>query len=696
MRTLQILSLILIALSTTAQAIPVETCLGELYSYREAQPEITPPTITIVPQGSQQLKAGELLPLSTEIVSQGQANLVWCAEMGQLLKNSDDLSLINYQAPFNIPEDQVITLGVNADDYGYIGGDNILVYLLKSSSAQTYIVVGTAQGNVLVFSPQGELKTRIASSGDTHTIATFDADNDQADEIIIANDSTLYELNGEISTASLPGEDVFILKADTNGDGNLETITGSNVANEISVNGVIFPVFVSNTRKGKPDNNESYKVDVCHDGKTINIAKAALQAHLNHGDTEGACSSSQSSESPPQEEDNEEDNKDTNNEDNDGDQEQMITICFIPPGNPNAAHTQTVSLAGYENGLKDKSTLGPCEDENKDTDDDDNQDTYGVNVAAGDLNNNGQAEIVAAMASGGSRVETYANNQRINKFDAFSGNNGVLVAVGFVMGNETADIVTAEVNGQEIRIFNGDGVQQGSFATTENIVSLAIARGYVSAQTNNIIVDKVVPDETTSTSGNDSETPEVEKTEEPETQRVVTAPTCQVSSTLNSTCGGQNQTVTDGTVSSKASVSKLVFEGDTTNEGLISNSTISEGSTLTGGELTGYINNQGTLKDIVFSGAEIIGGLLAGTITVERPNGWEYQSLGALRDVSFAPSTVIINAILIGTISGSPDAPATIEGGKIKAGAILSHVIISVTTEIEEDVVMGDGVVLND
>ncbi len=222
MKTLQILSLILIALSTTAQAIPVEICLGESYAYREAQPENTPPTITIVPRASQQLKAGEILPLSTEIVSQGQANLVWCAEMGQLLKNSDDLSLVNYQAPFNILEDQVITLGVNADDYGYVDGDNILVYLLKSSSAQTYIVVGTAQGNVLVYSPQGELKTTVASSGDTHTIATFDADNDQADEIVIAiviaNDSTLYELNGEASTASLPGEDVFVLKADTNNE----------------------------------------------------------------------------------------------------------------------------------------------------------------------------------------------------------------------------------------------------------------------------------------------------------------------------------------------------------------------------------------------------------------------------------------------------------------------------------------------
>lgn len=32
------------------------------------------------------------------------------------------------------------------------------------------------------------------------------------------------------------------------------------------------------------------KVTVCHDGKTLEIGKNALQAHLDHGDTLGDCS----------------------------------------------------------------------------------------------------------------------------------------------------------------------------------------------------------------------------------------------------------------------------------------------------------------------------------------------------------------------------------------------------------------------
>ena len=40
-----------------------------------------------------------------------------------------------------------------------------------------------------------------------------------------------------------------------------------------------------------PEHHElSKKVDVCHKGKkTINISRNALDAHLAHGDSEGAC-----------------------------------------------------------------------------------------------------------------------------------------------------------------------------------------------------------------------------------------------------------------------------------------------------------------------------------------------------------------------------------------------------------------------
>ena len=39
------------------------------------------------------------------------------------------------------------------------------------------------------------------------------------------------------------------------------------------------------------DETDEKKINVCHKGKTININKNALDAHLRHGDTEGPCTS---------------------------------------------------------------------------------------------------------------------------------------------------------------------------------------------------------------------------------------------------------------------------------------------------------------------------------------------------------------------------------------------------------------------
>jgi len=199
--TLKMSSLLLVTLSFAAPAQPTETCLGELFSYREEPPEIMPPTVKIVEQGLPQLKAGETLSLATEIVAQGQANLVWCTPAGELIKNSDNLTTVTYQAPAIIPEDQVVPIGVQADDNGYVGGDTILAYLQKSVATQAAIIVGTTENKLLVYSTTGELQTTInPTQGDITQIATLDADNDQQDEIAVKNLSGAYELNGELNT----------------------------------------------------------------------------------------------------------------------------------------------------------------------------------------------------------------------------------------------------------------------------------------------------------------------------------------------------------------------------------------------------------------------------------------------------------------------------------------------------------------
>jgi type II secretory pathway pseudopilin PulG len=46
---------------------------------------------------------------------------------------------------------------------------------------------------------------------------------------------------------------------------------------------------------GGDDDSDDEKVAVCHSGNTLNISRSALSAHLNHGDTEGACDTDDSS-----------------------------------------------------------------------------------------------------------------------------------------------------------------------------------------------------------------------------------------------------------------------------------------------------------------------------------------------------------------------------------------------------------------
>lgn len=47
--------------------------------------------------------------------------------------------------------------------------------------------------------------------------------------------------------------------------------------------------------RGDSEHSSSHKVDVCHNGNTLNIDESALRAHLAHGDSEGQCRDDKSS-----------------------------------------------------------------------------------------------------------------------------------------------------------------------------------------------------------------------------------------------------------------------------------------------------------------------------------------------------------------------------------------------------------------
>ncbi|MDQ5970516.1 MAG: Peptidase protein [Patescibacteria group bacterium] len=92
----------------------------------------------------------------------------------------------------------------------------------------------------------------------------------------------------------------------------------------------------------------------------------------------------------------------------------------------------------------------------------------GVNLATGDLDNNGSYEIVTApLSRGGPHVRVFSNQgSLINEFFAYDGKytGGVNLAVGDLQGDKSKQIVTAQVTGgSEIKVFKANGSFLKSF-----------------------------------------------------------------------------------------------------------------------------------------------------------------------------------------------------------------------------------------
>lgn len=170
------------------------------------------------------------------------------------------------------------------------------------------------------------------------------------------------------------------------------------------------------------------------------------------------------------------------------------------------------------------------------------------------------------------------------------------------------------------------------------------------------------------------------------------------------------QTVQDLTISQNGSVSNGTLAGDNSSEGLISNMIIAEGATLSGGSISGTNINNGTIKDATITAySEVIGGMLDGnitnrgtltnvslaeecTVTGGELNGTT-QSRGTIFDVDLTAHARVIGGTIGGEIRGTADAPAYLGNVEILAGATLNHVRISPTTELPDDITLGEGVI---
>jgi len=609
---------IVLATPLTVYAANEPVCIGNFFEQGEEVPDVTPPTVRMITSQLLQLKAGESLVVSLDYTTDGdEPSLFSCVDQGQLLAETADFSQLKYTAPAYIKETQIIRWGVQiSDNLGYVGGDSLLLRLVASGAAgNPYIIVGTDDNQILIYSPTGDLESDIAAIA--QQIAAIDSDDDGVDEIAASdgNNVTVYEFNGENSEPAILQDSVFLVKADVDGDGVDETITGSQDANEVNLDGVSFPVFESTNQTRRSSTRKQNKVTICHKGKDKAIPEPALKGHLGHGDTMGVCSGS------------------TPNPDD-------------PPPVPDPVPDPVPNSI------------------------------YGVNVAAGDLNADGKAEIVAAMADKGSLVEIYDGNQQlIHSFNAFTSNLGVLVAVGDVTGDGQADIITAEPNGTEIRIFDVNGTQTNSFTVSSNIVSLVVGMGTIEERVTPPITDET-PDE-----------PQPSESPEDGSQEIIKSIIMPTTGELNTSHNYGGETLTDVTIKENVSISNAKLTGDNINEGFLSNSTVLEGATLEGGTVTGDLNNEGTVRDITFVGRKLEGGVLGGMIIIRANID---SRLGIVMNVTLENNTRIRGGRFKGKIKGNGF--AQIEEAKIDPNTALSNLIIGAGCDVSKDAILGEEV----
>jgi len=139
---------IVLATPLTVCAANEPVCIGNFFEQGEEVPDVTPPTVRMITNQMLQLKAGESLVVSLDYTTDGdEPSLFSCVDQGELLAETADFSQLKYTAPAYIKETQIIRWGVQiSDNLGYVGGDSLLLRLLKSPATEgNYSAEGYAQ-----------------------------------------------------------------------------------------------------------------------------------------------------------------------------------------------------------------------------------------------------------------------------------------------------------------------------------------------------------------------------------------------------------------------------------------------------------------------------------------------------------------------------------------------------------------------
>lgn len=113
---------------------------------------------------------------------------------------------------------------------------------------------------------------------------------------------------------------------------------------------------------------------------------------------------------------------------------------------------------------------------------------------------------------------------------------------------------------------------------------------------------------------------------------------------LNMICNAAGEKTQIKTIEPNGQLSNTRIESSIINQGWISDSTLTAKGRIIGGTLTGFIENQGIIRDVDFKGRYLNGGILSGKITNSSTVGAYFEN------VSFTANSYLRGGILQGMI----------------------------------------------
>lgn len=157
-------------------------------------------------------------------------------------------------------------------------------------------------------------------------------------------------------------------------------------------------------------------------------------------------------------------------------------------------------------------------------------------------------------------------------------------------------------------------------------------------------------------------------------------PPCPTSGYIDWMCSNYGRVITDAQLGPFANVAGGILAGNIDNQGIVSQVTLETDAVLSGGKVTGFVVNQGTIRDINFVGAEIKGGTLAGHVLNNSPIHSRFT------DVCLAAESEIRGGFLQGQITAEQaQIPAALMQLTVQAGSQLSSNIVAADTVVIAD-----------